>query len=182
MKGLNKSTITRWVDAGRLVIDASGNVLVAESEARLSETADPAKHGVVKRHERERGEKPAAPKSDELDLGESSGRGNTDSAYGRRVTESARREAAEATLSELKLAREQGKVVDREGVDRALADHAVMVRQALEKLPYDLAQVLAAESDPTKVREILQREVGDVCRKIANMLRAMPELQNTTAQ
>lgn len=78
--------------------------------------------------------------------------------------------------------REQEKICDREGVDRALADHATVVRQALQRLPFDLCKPLAAETDPQKVREILQREIDDVCRKVSSMMRALPDVQSSTAQ
>ena len=52
--GVNKSTVTRWAQAGRLVLDAGGRVLVEESQARIAGT-QAGRDDVADRHARNRG-------------------------------------------------------------------------------------------------------------------------------
>jgi len=170
-KGLNRSTVTRWVAAGRLVVDEQGNVLVTESELRLAETADASRHGVVERHARERSKKivGAATKPD-------SDRGPRDHAsYGKRLKESARREAAMAELAEMEVARVKGLLIDRVGVERALVDNQIAARQALERIPNDLALLLGAENDPEKIRGMLKQAIEKACHQVADMHQAMAD-------
>lgn len=54
LKGWNRSTATRYAEAGKIVVTPEGKVDVEASEKRLSEIADPRKEGVRRRHERER--------------------------------------------------------------------------------------------------------------------------------
>lgn len=175
MKGLNKSTITRWAASGRLVLDDKGNVLVAESEARLAETADPAKEGVVARHEAQRGHSVQA-----------QGRAPTDperdSSYTKRIGESARREAALADMAEMDRDKQRGRLVEREWVERAVADSVVAARQALERLPDRLMLQLAAESDPERVYELLNQEIVGICQQISDLTGRLPELLTGTKQ
>lgn len=172
LKGINKSTITRWAKAGRLVVDAEGNVLIAESEALLAESGDASKVGVVERHAQERGRKV----EDLTKLQSAKGSGTRPAgseAYGKRVTESARREAALADMAEMERDLKVGKYLDREGVERALIDNATAIRQTFERIPYDLRLRLAAESDPEKVRQMLSDEIERACRKVASTMRTL---------
>lgn len=52
--GVNKGTVTRWKQAGRLVLDEKGRVLIAESTARVSESRA-GRDDVADRHARNRG-------------------------------------------------------------------------------------------------------------------------------
>lgn len=52
--GVNKSTITRWAEAGRLVLDAAGHVIIEASERRLVATQG-GRTDVAARHAAERG-------------------------------------------------------------------------------------------------------------------------------
>ena len=68
--GVNKSTVTRWKQAGRLVLDEQGRILIAESIARVLESRA-GRDDVADRHARNRGrnlpETLGAPQQDDED-------------------------------------------------------------------------------------------------------------------
>lgn len=173
-KGCNRATITRWAQGGRIVLDEDGNVLVAESEARLAETADPTKAGVVHRHSQERG-------GDLADLGSApdvapakpSGKRSPKSEhYDNRVRESARKEAAEADLAEMRRDREIGKLTDVDGVMKAMADHGALTRQTYESIVPDLKLRVAVESDPDKCGQLLLEAIRAAATKVHDLMLA----------
>lgn len=180
MKGVNRSGITRWAQAGRVAVDAEGNILVAESEALLAMTADPSKQGVVKRHEQERGQAVIA-----LDAAEAKSVGTKKTqheAYGRRINESARHEAAKAERAEIELAQLKGEITDVDGVKKAMADFATLTRQTYERVAFDLKLRLAVEMDPDKVFVLLKNAIDDASRKISDTLKAQLDSALNTRQ
>lgn len=70
----------------------------------------------------------------------------------------ARREAAEAEISELKAAELRGELVRKVAVEREVASRLVALRESLEVLADRLAAVLAAETDQQAVRRMLRDE------------------------
>jgi hypothetical protein len=74
----------------------------------------------------------------------------------------ARREMAEAELSELKLAEQRGVLVRVADVRTALSTKASALREAFLQLPARLAPVLAAESDQARCHDLLQTELRQV--------------------
>lgn len=139
-KSVNRSTITRWADQDRIVLDDAGNVLVAESEAQLAATADPSKAGVVKRHEIERGQAVmdlVVPTTDAAP-GAKKTKAEKPEGYNKRVNESARREAAEADMAELRRDAQLGKLTDVEGMQKAMVEFATLVRQTYERVAFEL--------------------------------------------
>jgi hypothetical protein len=177
-KATNRSTITRWAQAGRIVLDGNGDVLVAESEAMLAATADPGKAGVVKHHEIERGQAvidltvPVAPNV----------KAEKPEGYGKRIHESARREAANADLAEMERDRQLGKLTDVEGVKKAMIDFATLTRQTYERIAFDLKLRLAVETDPDRVFDLLKHAIDDAARKIGETLKAQHDLAGSTRQ
>lgn len=68
-------------------------------------------------------------------------------------------ETAEAALAEIKLAEKMGQLVDAAAIEREMAAKIQIVGDALDSIPHRLAPILAAESDPLKVAEILASEL-----------------------
>lgn len=179
MKGVDRSTITRWADQSRIVVD-DGRVLVAESEARLAETADPSKAGVVKRHELERG----APVADLLTVpvAPSGGKREKGGHYGDRIRESARHEAAKAERAEIELAQLKGQLTDVEGVQKAMADFATLTRQTYERIRVDMKLRLAVETDPDRIDQLLRDAIDNAARTVADLLKAQIDAAANTRQ
>lgn len=69
-----------------------------------------------------------------------------------------RREAAEASIAELKEAELRGELVRRAAVERALASRLVALRASLDALADRLAALVAAESDAQVCRRLLREE------------------------
>ena len=74
----------------------------------------------------------------------------------------ARRERAEATMAELKLAEQRGEVIRVDAIRAALAGVLSQCRDAFMALPARLAPVLAAETDAGRVHRVLSDEVHRV--------------------
>lgn len=175
-KNVERSTITRWAQANRIVLDpATGRVLVEESEARLALTADPDKAGVVDRHERERGQ----PVGDLATAGaaKQTKKRAHDESYGKRITESARREAAEADMAEWRRDQQGGKLTDVEGVNRAEADFSTFCRQIFERVPVEMRSHLTLPQ-----YELLRKAVDAALRKVSETAQAQADLAANTRQ
>lgn len=179
-KNVNRATITRWAQANRIVLDADGNVLVAESEEQLAKTADPSKAGVVKRHEVERGQKV-------MDLAADVPKANSQKpekheGYGKRINESARREAALADMAEMDRDKQAQVLTDVAGVVKAMEDFATFSRQKYERIAFDLKLRVAVESDPDKCFQLIIEAVHAASREISATAQAQADLAASTKQ
>lgn len=56
----------------------------------------------------------------------------------------------------------------------ALTDNAAAMRAALERLPDRIAPVLAAESDPRRIYQLLDDEIGLVLDELAKIAERLP--------
>lgn len=78
----------------------------------------------------------------------------------------ARRESAEAELSELKLQEMLGQLVRADAVRAEAARLAAALRESLLQLPARLTPVLAAETDPAKLHDLLDTELRQVLAQL----------------
>lgn len=78
----------------------------------------------------------------------------------------ARRETAEAELSELKLQETLGQLVRADTVRAETARLAAALRESLLQLPARLTPILAAETDPAKLHDLLERELHQVLAQL----------------
>lgn len=164
-KSWNRSTVTRYADAGKIVVTEKGLVDVEASEERLAKAADPDKEGVRQRHDRERRGKG----------GESTRLDPNDTGYQLLTKHRAEAEAARAQLLNLELAEEQGRLVDVEIVRRREFQLARAGREAIMNLEHRLDPLLAGESDPAKRRELWDREKRAICEELARATAASLE-------
>jgi phage terminase Nu1 subunit (DNA packaging protein) len=79
-----------------------------------------------------------------------------------------RRKQAQAALAELDLAKARGELVAAAEVERQAFKRGRELRNAFESIPSRISAVLAAESDPHKVREILAGEIREVLLVLSN--------------
>lgn len=84
----------------------------------------------------------------------------------------ARREAAEASIAEMKQAEMAGNLVRIDAMKSAWASKVSAVRDALLQIPARVAPVLAAESDMDRIVEVLE----DDLRKALQQLNAVSEV------
>jgi hypothetical protein len=165
LRGVSEAMVSRWKGRGFLVLDDVGRVLPDASSARLAAMLDPARGG-------DRTGKPqrapgaaraiaAAADPDAMNYSQ----------------EAARDKRASAMQRELALARDAGDLVPTEIVKSRIADH---VRAAVDQLAArrrKLAPVLALETDPRRVEELLADADRKFCQRLAN-LAALAKLPN----
>lgn len=169
--GMHRGSVTRFKQAGRLVLDAAGRVNVEASIRRLEETRDPNRDDVSARHAATRGDTPHAAQGGEADTDGSSS-GETYQAA------RAKKERYHALQAELDYLRAAGQVVDREAVERAVADVVTALRQALENRAHRLAPELVGR-DLDAIRSALRIDtvaaLTDLEREFARQLAEIAE-------
>ena len=79
-----------------------------------------------------------------------------------------RREAAEASIAELKRDELTGELIRTEVVRAGMASILAATRDRLMQLPVRLAPVLAAESDQAKVHDLVREEIHAALSQLAN--------------
>lgn len=79
-----------------------------------------------------------------------------------------RREAADAEMAELNLAKAQGSLISVESVKAALGSVFSATRDALLQIPARLSPLLAAESDPATVQTMLYTELHQALQHLAS--------------
>lgn len=168
--GVRKSYVTQLKQAGRLVMDESGKVLVDASQQRIAETADPAHSAVAMRHAEARGsalpvsagDRENNEKTEDQETGEEAANPHYQRAK-------ARKEEANASLAEMELAQRSGKLFEAAAVLSVVSDAASTFRQALEarrsllaaqiqsvQSEGEIIQIMA-ESDDMLLHDLAQR-------------------------
>jgi hypothetical protein len=169
LKGWNRSTVTRYAEANKIVLTAAGLVDVEASEHRLAAAADPYKDGVRMRHQRERQHKGVH--------GSQVASGTGGEEYGPRIdpndtsyqTLQKARAAAEterATLLRIEREEKEGLVCDAEAVRKASFNTSRPAMSAIMNMRFRIDPLLMVETDAAKRSEIWDRELRAVCDEI----------------
>lgn len=164
-RGVNRSTVTRWIEQGRVVLDGD-RIDVAASDARLGETGG-ARPDVAARHAATRSApSPAASGSPQPPAADSTARiGNTYQAA-RAVREKYAALSAQADYEKM-----IGNLLARDDVELAMKSIGAAVRAALEVLPDQTAPLVAPVSDLHEVHAL----IADACRNVLHNLGAAVE-------
>lgn len=157
----NRSTATRYAEAGKIVLDKDGLVEVELSQARLDASKDPDKEGVRQRHARARRGQDQDDGADDLKVDAG------DTGYQQLTKYRARAEAERATLLRLEREQLEGRLVDAEAVAKRAHQVARAARDAVMNMRFRLDPLLAGEVDPQKRAEIWDRETRQVCEELA---------------
>ena len=182
--GVARSTVTRWKDSGRLVLDDDGRVLVAESKTKLKVT-----EGVLPAHEanRERladargresasGALPPEPSSTPTGATTSTppaGLVGEDalSKIGLKTKyEALRKLQAEADRAEMDRDIRKGQLVRRADVRKDVTDATAIILGAWENLPDRVAPLLTDISDQARIRALLRDEIERLGHEVAAQL------------
>jgi hypothetical protein len=168
--GVNRSSVTRWAESGRLVLDAGGRVEVEASRQRLAETSA-GRDDVAARHAIERGA--AIPEPQAAAENAPAGATGVNTSAPRVGGESrsdaqARKEAAAADLLEIELAQKRGQMIPKEDVDAALKAFAASVRARLDVLADQLAPMVAPVADLDEVHALLSEHARGVLSSVAD--------------
>ena len=141
-RGVAKSYITKLKQEGRIVLNEKGLVDVAASDARIDQTAEPARDDVAARHQQARGAAPSAP----------------DPVGGSYQAARAVKERFLALEAKRSYEEAMGLLRDAREVESLVASAMTEVRQRLENLAATAAPELAAMADEARVRAYLRDE------------------------
>lgn len=141
--GMNRSSVTRLKQAGRLVLTDDGLIDVDASRALMAETADPNRDDVAARHAATRGEETSPPPTAEGE-GYQAAR--------------AKKERYLAAQAQLDYERSAGKLVERAEVEAAISDLIITFGQALDNMPQTVAPLVIAK-DLDTIRATLRTEI-----------------------
>ena len=171
--GVNRSTVTRWAEQGRLVLLADGSVDADASRLRLQATGG-GRDDVAARHAAARAQTGA--KSAALGASEGQGSGHPitppmdNAPAGRdgarlpgvetRADAQARRESAAADLLEIELQEKRRSVLPAAEAEAAFRAVGAAVRAALDVLPDQTAPLVAPVTDLDECHALL----SDACR------------------
>lgn len=168
--GVKRSYVTALKKSGRLVLNALGNVLVEESQAKIAETADPGKAGVAEMHARNRGEPNATvnpekqPKSASQEMAEKTSMTYQQSrAVKERYTALQAKADYEAYI---------GKLVDASQARAAGAELGIIFRSALESWPDTVGPALVG-LDEIAIRSALVDHVENLLHDIEHQIKTM---------
>lgn len=79
-----------------------------------------------------------------------------------------RREHYQAELAKLEVDHKRRELVAAESVKKEAFSLAKTIREALVSIPDRVANVLAAETDPTLIHQALSEEIGQALERLAN--------------
>lgn len=171
--GVNRSTVTRWAGAGRLVMLADGRIDVEASRQRLAQTSG-GRDDVAARWATQRGNA-AAPESAQdattpprqggsitppVDNRATAPQSDRPAGYETRADAQARKESAAADLLEIELAEKRGALLPAGETEAAFRAIGAAVRGALDVLPDQTAPLVAPVSGLDDCHAIL----ADACR------------------
>lgn len=173
--------VTELKQAGRLVLNDKGRVLVDASRASIAATADPAKDGVRARHAATRGRGAGQGATDPVD-----GDSATDPAdtFEPMSSDAKRRAKALADAAEAdtrkKLRDEQvelGLLWSADEVAHGVSGAIATLRNGLENLPAILAPQVAAETDEAKCRVLMLDAIEHALEELARQFTAIGKVE-----
>lgn len=172
----NKSTVTRWDQAGKLAFTQDGLVDFEKSTALIANAADPAKHGVTLRHARERGERlieqelfvPVKPSGTSAAADPEPTSPEGDTSYARFNESRALKEGELAKLAKIKREEQEALLIRRSDVKRDVESLAMMVSKGLTGIPARVMPLINGEADAGKREQILENEIRKVLAEFAD--------------
>lgn len=175
---VSPSYVTELKTAGRLVLNAEGRVLVAASQQRIRDTADPSKDGVRARHAAARAAAEGEGAEEQGAVVATAGGDSADDPIAlrrsRALAEKAEAEARKALRDEQI---ELGQLLRRDDVVPACAAAVATLRNGLENLSATLAPELAAETDEGKVRVILADAIEHALDELSRQFAAIGKVE-----
>jgi hypothetical protein len=165
--GVNRSTITRWDEAGRLVLAPNGKVFILESQLRLNETGG-TRPDVSARHAANRGAPlpsldPAAKTATEAENSPTEATfEDIDAQPDTRAGHKARLLYYENALLKLGMALRRGGLLQKTATLREAQALGQTLRAALERAIDQTAPALALATDPELRRDIVRAALAPI--------------------
>jgi len=173
-RGVHPSRVSQWKRQGRLVLSADGRIDVEASHARLNASLDKAKGERRDGNITSIAPAPAATAASEPSAG-GNGKAQDDQGSGSQKDDSgywqhkARREKAEAELSELRALQAAGALISSAGVKRERAETARKVRNAMLAIPDRIAPVVDP-ANPARAHKLITDEIQKALRELSTEL------------
>jgi hypothetical protein len=160
--GVAPSYITKLIEHDRLVLtEDRKRVLVAESIARLEETKDPNRDDVVDRWKRQRGT---------TETQEDQPQDPPDESTVSFTVARARKEHFLSLKAEREYLQMAGNLCEVADVRKAGTDIGTLVRIKIEKQEHMLADELALESDPGRVRALIREYNESILSELSQQI------------
>ena len=195
--GVNRSTVTRWIQNGRIEVDAIGLIDPVSAAAMRDATESPAAHHQARKaqFDEARAQNPQAPGVAIPATGATQAQNGPTARLSEPVggeampqaekigialkLETYKLQKAKAETANMELDKLAGVLVERAEVDFVLADFANTLRAQLENLPGRLSGPLAAlRSDATLIHTALDDALRDVLHDMAAAMRQKTERMN----
>lgn len=167
-RAVNRSTVKRWADAGRIVM-AGDKVDVEASLAQLGGTQG-GRQDVADRHAQESAEKATAARIGP-DAGQASGDLSMDKARRVRAVAEARIKHAEAEIREMERDRLGGRLIDKDVVDFVLNDFGATLRSTMENFAGRIAPVVYPLTTLEETHAALDEAAEAVLEAMADAMR-----------
>mgnify|MGYP001490782871 CR=1 FL=1 len=174
-RAVNRSTVKRWADAGRLVM-VDGKVDVEASLALLSGT-QAGRQDVTDRHAQEAAEKATAGRT-APDVPQPAADLSMEKARRVRAVAEARIKAAEAEIREMERDRRAGNLIDKEVVDFVLNDFGATLRSLMENFASRIAPVVYPLTTLEETYAALDEAAESVLEAMADAMRRRTTTRN----
>jgi len=173
-RDVSRAAVTQWAAAGRIVTDASGNVVVDESDKRLAETMN------TRGGKRPRTDLGQAAQSDPVDTPT---QGTLVLPPGSSLTQARTAQAqSRARLDELDYLERVGALVERARYDQAILDALAPILSRLDSIASRAAPKLLGLTDVRRIIDVVDDEVIALRQEIFDTLRAMAAAGGATKQ
>lgn len=180
---VNRSTVTRWVDAGRIKADANGNIDLESATDLLPKTASPMPHHMARSEQiaEQKGfalpPQPATPPSAAATQGDLLATlDHTESTALRLKLARVHREEAEAAIAAMKRDEQAKLLVQRADAEFVMKDLARSLGALLERLADRYTPDIAAcRSDHAAIHKTLSDAGRDIRTELAHQMRKRAE-------
>lgn len=164
--GVHRSAVTRWVQAGRIELDAHGRIDPEAARRSLSATESPEPH-----HQARKASIEANKAAADLSTTEDGDLESKEAVAMRMKRAMAKEREAKAELAAMELDRQAGLLLERAEVDFVMKDIGAALRSALEVMPDRLAPVVAAHrGDVNAVHASLEDAMHTLLHEISGHL------------
>ena len=153
-RGVSLKAVQKAIEAGRIQTTAEGKIDVEQADADWERNTAPRAGKTPRFQKPPIGRKPAPAAATSNIRLDPSAAGGLDYARARAVHENYR-----ARLAKLDYEAKLGKLISRDEVEVAAFNRFRTLRDGMLNIPDRLAAVLAAETDPVKVHEVLTTEI-----------------------
>lgn len=185
-KNVYRSTVTRWIESGRIKLNAEGNIDLESAEALLPKTASPMPHHMARSEQIAEQKALALSEPDQGTATGATGRnsdGNDDATIDQDERASlrlklarVRREEADADTAAMRRDEQARLLVKRADADFVMADFGRTVGALLDRLPDQYTpEVLACRGDQHLIHTALTSAARDLRTEIAHHMRRRAE-------